>query len=146
MLFTISLAPGSGVPPTRSQCMCIFSSLYAEFVMSVTVADSSWAAHAYLTPQPTCHSERAQSRLCQDHPSTNTEISTTTRVAQYSCVNLREKQHNLKNLCQTCSRDYCRLLILFAHLLVYIPKTMFEYSHCFHCKTTGNDCSEKLDK
>lgn len=81
--------------------MCIFSSLYAELVMSVTVADSSRPAHAYLTPQPRCHSERAQSRLCQDHASTNTEISTTTRVELYSCVNLREKQHHLKNQCQT---------------------------------------------
>lgn len=79
MLFTVYLAPSFGVPPTQSQCLCIFS-LYAEFVMSVTVADSSWPAHAYLTPQPVCHGERAQSRLCQDHPSRDTEISTTPQL------------------------------------------------------------------
>lgn len=82
--------------PTYSQTVCIFSSLYAEFVMSVTVADSSWPAHAYLTPQPACHSERAQSRLCQDHERKSRNIYNNP-VKQYSCRNLREKQHHPKN-------------------------------------------------
>lgn len=51
MLFAINLAHGSGVPPTDLvYVQYISSSLNAEFVMSVTVADSGWPAHAYLTP------------------------------------------------------------------------------------------------
>lgn len=107
MLFTVYLAPGSVVPPTHSQCMCIFSSLYAEFVMSVTVADSSWPAHAYLTPQPMCHSERAQSRLCQDHVSKKYRNIHNSRAPEYSCINPREKQHHLLNRCQTCCHVCC---------------------------------------
>ncbi len=146
MLFTIYLAPGSGVPPTQSQHICIFSSLYAEFVMSVTVADSSRPAHAYLTLQPMCHSERAQSWLCQDRTSRNTKISTTIHVTQ-SCV---KRKTPLSEKSMSNTQPLLLQFINTFHLLIYVSKIRSEYSHCFHHntypKTPGNNCSEKLDK
>lgn len=70
---------------------------FMQTVMTVTVADSSWAAHTFLTPQPMCHNKRVRSQLCQDSSTLKCLQQLRGTVHLY----LKEKQYHR---CQTCSR------------------------------------------